>query len=50
MPGVRAEFSIPGVAGGATVKSLPDFVYTKGTAFLLYPGKPALIALSEGAG
>jgi deferrochelatase/peroxidase EfeB len=49
MPGARAEFTIPGVAGGVTVKNLPDFIYTKGTAFVLYPGKSALIALSERA-
>ena len=50
MPGTRAEFSIPRVGGEVTVKSLPDFVHTKGTAFLFYPGKTALIGLSQGAG
>jgi hypothetical protein len=29
------------------VKGLPDFVQTKGTAFLLYPGKMTLAALSK---
>jgi deferrochelatase/peroxidase EfeB len=48
MPGSRAEFTIPGVGSEATVKSLPDFVHTKGTAFLLYPAKVALVALSQG--
>jgi deferrochelatase/peroxidase EfeB len=47
MPGTSAEFTIPGVGGAATVKSLPDFVHTKGTAFLLYPGKTALTTLSQ---
>jgi hypothetical protein len=48
MPGSRAEFTIPGVGSEAAVKSLPDFVHTKGTAFLLYPAKAALVALSQG--
>jgi hypothetical protein len=38
MPGTRPEFTIPRGGGEATVKSLPDFVHTKGTAFLFYPG------------
>jgi deferrochelatase/peroxidase EfeB len=50
MPGTRPEFTIPRGGGEATVKSLPDFVHTKGTAFLLYPGKTALVALSQGTG
>jgi deferrochelatase/peroxidase EfeB len=41
------EFQIPGKDGGATIKNLPDFVYTKGTAFLLYPSKATLAALSN---
>jgi deferrochelatase/peroxidase EfeB len=47
MPGISAEFILPGAADTTAVKSLPDFVYTKGTAFLLYPGKTALTALSD---
>jgi deferrochelatase/peroxidase EfeB len=47
MPGARPEFTLPGAGGAATIKSLPDFVYTKGTAFVLYPGKTALTALSD---
>jgi hypothetical protein len=47
MPGTSAEFILPGAADATAVKSLPDFVYTKGTAFLLYPGKTALTALSD---
>jgi len=46
MPGTRPEFVVP---GAAMVKSLPDFVYTKGTAFMLYPGRTALTALSNSA-
>jgi deferrochelatase/peroxidase EfeB len=45
VPGASAEFRIPGKDGGATVRSLPDFVHAKGTAFLLYPGKATLTAL-----
>jgi deferrochelatase/peroxidase EfeB len=47
MPGTSADFTLPGAGGGATVKNLPDFVHTKGTAFLLYPGKATLTALSK---
>ncbi len=47
MPGTCADFTLPGPGGGATVKSLPDFVHTKGTAFLFYPGRTALTALSD---
>lgn len=50
MPGTIADFTIPGAGGGATVTNLPDFVHTKGTAFLLYPGKATLTALSDGVG
>jgi deferrochelatase/peroxidase EfeB len=45
MPGTNADFILPGVGGGATVKNLPDFVHTKGTAFLLYPGKATLSSM-----
>ncbi|MGH3702013.1 MAG: Dyp-type peroxidase [Pseudonocardiaceae bacterium] len=47
MPGASADFTLPAAGGGATVKNLPDFVRTKGTAFLLYPGKTTLTALSK---
>jgi len=37
-----------GADGGAAVTAqLPDFVHTKGTAFLLYPGRTMLEALSR---
>jgi len=42
-----ADFQIPGKGSNAMVKSLPDFVYTKGTVFLLYPSKVTLAALSN---
>ncbi len=44
-PGASTEFTIPGASGQAEV-SLPDFVRTKGTAFLLYPSKSTLQDLS----
>jgi hypothetical protein len=47
MPGASADFVLPAAGGSATVKNLPDFVRTKGTAFLLYPGKTTLTALSR---
>lgn len=47
MPGANAGFTLPAADGGATIKNLPDFVYTKGTVFLLYPGKATLTALSD---
>jgi deferrochelatase/peroxidase EfeB len=47
MPGTSAEFTIPGAGRAAKIKSLPDFVRTKGTAFVLYPGETALTALSR---
>ncbi len=50
MPGASTDFTLPGPGGGAKVRSLPDFVHTKGTAFLFYPGKTALTALSDLAG
>ncbi|MGH3825262.1 MAG: Dyp-type peroxidase [Pseudonocardiaceae bacterium] len=46
MPGASADFIVPMEGGSATIKNLPDFVHTKGTAFLLYPGKAALTALA----
>jgi hypothetical protein len=47
MPDASADFMIPAADGGVTVKNLPNFVRTKGTAFLLYPGKVTLTALSR---
>ncbi|MFZ0877689.1 MAG: hypothetical protein WAN20_24730 [Pseudonocardiaceae bacterium] len=49
VPGASADFTLPGKGGSITVKGLSDFVHTKGTAFLLYPGKNALVALSKAA-
>ena len=46
MPGSCAEFTVPAAGRSVTVKSLPDFVHTKGTAFLFYPGRAALTELS----
>ena len=48
--GVRrasADFRIPGKDSDVTAKNLPDFVHTKGTVFLLYPGKATVSALSK---
>lgn len=42
------DFALPSVHGDVTIKSLPDFVHTKGTAFLFYPGKTTLTAWSSG--
>jgi deferrochelatase/peroxidase EfeB len=50
MPGASTDFMLPAAGGCATVKNLPDFVHTKGTAFLLYPGRATLTALSEVTG
>ncbi|SBW22930.1 hypothetical protein FDG2_3322 [Candidatus Protofrankia californiensis] len=41
------DFTLPSESNGLTIKELPDFIYTKGTVFLLYPGKSTLAALSE---
>jgi deferrochelatase/peroxidase EfeB len=45
LPGVVAQFTIPREGGSAAV-TLPDFVHTKGTAFLLYPSKSTLQSVS----
>jgi deferrochelatase/peroxidase EfeB len=48
-PGASTRFRLPGEGehgGDAVLEKLPDFVHTKGTAFLLYPGRPMLEALS----
>jgi deferrochelatase/peroxidase EfeB len=42
VPGTEASFTVPGPGGGKRVVGLPDFVHTKGTAFLLYPSKATL--------
>ena len=44
--GTEPDFTIPAEGGAKVVKGLPDFVHTKGTAFLLYPGRATLEALS----
>jgi Dyp-type peroxidase family len=46
VPGSSREFSIPRNGGPGRVENLPDFVRTKGTAFLLYPSSTMLAALS----
>jgi deferrochelatase/peroxidase EfeB len=43
--GATPQFTVPGDGREATV-TLPDFVHTKGTAFLLYPSKSTLLWLS----
>ncbi|MFY9805654.1 MAG: hypothetical protein WCC38_18190 [Pseudonocardiaceae bacterium] len=48
-PGTSADFTLPNADVGVTVKNLPDFVHTKGTAFLLYPGRATLTALAKAA-
>jgi deferrochelatase/peroxidase EfeB len=50
VPGTCADFTLPMEGGSATIKNLPDFVRTKGTVFLFYPGKGALTALSNAPG
>jgi deferrochelatase/peroxidase EfeB len=45
MYGAVPQFTIPREGGDATV-TLPDFIHTKGTAFLLYASKSALQELS----
>jgi deferrochelatase/peroxidase EfeB len=42
IPGTEVKFIIPSESGAATVSGLPDFVRTKGTVFLLYPGKATI--------
>lgn len=46
VPGADPQFKIPG-NGGATSVTLPDFVHTKGTAFVLYPSRSTLQRLSS---
>src|SRR3954447_11363640 len=47
LPGASTAFRVPGQDGTAGVVNLPDFMYTKGTAFLLYPSKATLAGLSR---
>ena len=47
--GASTRFRMPGEGergGDAVLEQLADFVRTKGTVFLLYPGRPMLEALS----
>jgi deferrochelatase/peroxidase EfeB len=46
VPGTEAKFILPSESGATTVSGLPDFVYTKGTVFLLYPSKATLQKLA----
>jgi deferrochelatase/peroxidase EfeB len=46
VPGTESTFILPGESGATTMRNLPDFVHTKGTAFLLYPGKTTLQELA----
>jgi hypothetical protein len=45
--GTSTDFIIPAKGGAVTAKGLPDFVHTKGTAFLLYPAKATLEKLAK---
>ncbi len=47
VPGASTDFTVPGESRNTTVKGLPDFVRTKGAAFLLYPSKTMLMTLSK---
>lgn len=49
VPGCSREFSMPFDGGVATVKELPDFVHTKGTAFVIYPSRSMLATISSAA-
>jgi hypothetical protein len=46
--GAVPQFTIPGEGGDVAV-TLPDFIRTKGTAFLLYPSRSTLQELSAQA-
>jgi deferrochelatase/peroxidase EfeB len=53
LAGAVTDFVIPGEGrngGPAVVPALPDFVHTKGTLFLLYPGRTMLQALAAAEG
>jgi len=47
IPGVITDFTMPTDGGTLSVSNLPDFIHTKGTLFLLYPGRAGLAALAE---
>ncbi len=49
VPGIEETFIIPGANGVTTTQNLPDFVYTKGTAFLMYPSRTTLRKLVVGS-
>jgi hypothetical protein len=49
LSGAVTDFVLPGEGrdgGPAAIRALPDFVHTKGTLFLLYPGRTMLQALA----
>jgi len=46
LKGAVTDFIIPTQTGAVTLKSLPDFIHTKGTALLLLPSLSTLNALS----
>jgi deferrochelatase/peroxidase EfeB len=50
VPGTTSDFTLPDPSHPATIKGLPDFVHTKGTAFVLFPGKATLQALAADGG
>ena len=50
LPGASTKFVLPGEGSDGRdvlLEKLPDFVHTKGTVFLLYPGRTMLLALSH---
>jgi hypothetical protein len=47
VPGSNSDFAVPRPGGATGVVVLPDFIHTKGTAFLLYPSRTTLAALSR---
>ena len=49
-PGSSADFTIPYRGEMRTIKDLPDFVHTKGVAFVLYPSTTMLAAISAPRG
>jgi hypothetical protein len=46
VPGTEATFILPGGTGATAIHGLPDFVYTKGAVFLMYPGNATLQKLT----
>jgi deferrochelatase/peroxidase EfeB len=47
VPRADTSFTIPAEDGESRITGLPDFVHTKGTAFLLYPSKLTLLKLTS---